>query len=351
MDTIREKFVFVIGAVSFGGAERVICNLANKFVENGDEVILVAVHDKGTAYQIDERVRIVNGIKGDHPLSKMMSFRKLIKKEKPKSILSFLTHINIFVILSTIGLQSKIVISERNDPYREPSQLIRRILRRLVYPLTDGIVLQTEQARDYFPDKVKKKSTVIPNPVFTKNGKAYEHRKNRIINVGRLVPQKRQDILIKAFKKINENFSYRLDIYGEGPEWDNLNCLISQLNLQESVTLHGTVSDLQNEIKDANIFVLSSDFEGMPNALIEAMSLGIPSISTDCPIGGPKELITHQINGLLIPTSNEKELVKSIELLIEDKQLWEKISKESIKINEKLSLDKISYRWRKYLLK
>lgn len=352
MNNKNEKFILIIGALSFGGAERVICNIANKLAEIGDEVVLIAVHNRESAYSIDKRVRVINGLSGKRPLSKLIALRKILKKEKPRATLSFLTHINLFAILATLGVDTKLVISERNDPAREPKNLVRRLMRKCLYPLSDGFVFQTEQAKDFFSKYIQDRSTVIPNPVFVDAVERPKTRKKKIINVGRLVHQKRQDDLIRTFKIINEIFpEYTLDIFGEGPEKENLNSLIKKLKLEHAVSLKGSVKDLHDQIKDASIFVLTSEFEGMPNALMEAMSLGIPCISTDCPVGGPRELIRHMENGLLVPVSDKEELVKAMEFLIKDKQMQDKISKESIKVLDDYSLGKISTMWRDFLLK
>lgn len=352
MDTKNEKFIFIIGALSFGGAERVICNIANKLAEIGDEVVLIAVHNRESAYSIDERVRVINGLSGKRPLSKLITLRRIVKEEKPKATLSFLTHINLFAILATLGVDTRLVISERNDPAREPKNLVRRLMRKFLYPLSDGFAFQTEQAKDFFSKYIQDRSTIIPNPVFVDAVEMPKTRKKKIVNVGRLVHQKRQDDLIRTFKIINEIFpDYTLDIFGEGPEKENLNSLIKSLKLEHAVSLKGSVKNLHDQIKDASIFVLTSDFEGMPNALMEAMALGIPCISTDCPVGGPRELIRHMENGLLVPVSDKKELVKAIELLIKNKQRQEKFSNESIKVLEDYSLEKISTQWREFLLK
>lgn len=352
MNNKSEKIILIIGALSFGGAERVICNIANKLAEIGDEVVLIAVHTRESAYSIDKRVRVINGLSGKRPLSKLVALRKILKKEKPRAALSFLTHINLFAILATLGVDTKLVISERNDPAREPKNLGRRLMRRLLYPLSDGFVFQTEQAKDFFSKYIQDRSAVIPNPVFLDAVERPKARKKKIVNVGRLVQQKRQDNLIRAFKIVNEMYpEYTLDIFGEGPEKENLNSLIKNLKLEHAVSLKGSVKNLHDQIKDASIFVLTSDFEGMPNVLMEAMALGIPCISTDCPVGGPRALISHMENGLLVPVSDNEELVEAIELLIKNKQMQEKFSKESIKVLEDYSLEKISAKWRDFLLK
>lgn len=346
------KIILIIGALVFGGAERVICNLANSFAYQGNEVILISIHNKGQAYDIDESVILINGLKGDNIISKLFSLRSIIKNEQPKVVLSFLTHINIFILISTIGLNCRVVISERNDPNREPKQFTRKILRKIIYPLADGVVFQTNQAQEYFSKRIQNKSVIIPNPIFIDDIYPVSKKEKRIVNVGRLVPQKRQDLLIKAFKRIHYKYpEYILEIYGDGPERNKLEELILDLGLHNNVILHGTVWNLHSKIKDAEIFVLTSDYEGMPNALMEAIALGIPSISTDCPIGGPSKIIKQKENGLLIPTSNIDEIVYAIELLITNQDLREKLSVNGLELRKEFSFEKISNKWRDFLIK
>jgi GalNAc-alpha-(1->4)-GalNAc-alpha-(1->3)-diNAcBac-PP-undecaprenol alpha-1,4-N-acetyl-D-galactosaminyltransferase len=346
----RKKYVFIIGALSFGGAERVICNLANEFSRNNHDVILIALHKREPSYMLNKEITVINGVNGNTPLLIAINLRKILKREKAQVVISFMTHINIVTIFSNLGLKSKVFISERSNPYMAPKQLTRKLLRDIFYPLASGVVFQTEDAQNYFSKKIKKKSVVIPNPVFIEEKLANFTKEKRIITVGRLVKPKRQDVLIKAFGKIYDKFPrYTLEIYGEGPEKENLNNLIAELDLEKSVFLRGVSKELHSKIRNAQLFVLTSEYEGMPNALMEAMALGIPSISTDCPIGGPKSVIDNMVNGILVPVNEEEKLVKSIDLLLSNEKLRNKISLESSKVKNNFSLQKIAKEWENFV--
>ena len=203
---------------------------------------------------------------------------------------------------------------------------------KILYPLADGFVFQTKEAQEYFDKKIQKKSVIIPNPINEEficepyNGE----REKKIVTVGRLEEQKNHKMLIKAFSKLPEGLSeYKLIIYGEGSLRPELEKQIKELNLLGRVFLPGQVDDVKNRIYKAGLFVLSSNYEGMPNALMEAMALGVPCASTDCPCGGPRFLIKNEYNGLLYNVNNELELKLAINKIIGDEELSKKISKNA----------------------
>lgn len=347
------KFLFVIGALTRGGAERVISNLANHFVEIGDDVTIITLSKKDISYEIDSSVDIINGINGNGQLMTILKLRKIIKNTKPDIALSFLTHINIATIIATIGLNIPVVVSERNDPKKMPPEISRKILRRLIYPVADGFVFQTKKSQEYFSKGIQRKSTIIPNPIFLNSRSNDLKNKNKeIVTVGRLVPHKNQQMIIRSFARIEKDFSdYTLHIYGDGDQREELNKLINKLNLKKKIFLHGETSLVHNKIRDSEIFILASDFEGMPNALMEAMALGLACISTDSPSGGPEFLIDNNKNGILIPVRDEDKLTEALHLLLHDKILREKISENAKEIYHSINPEEIYTEWRNYLTK
>ena len=170
-----------------------------------------------------------------------------------------------------------------------------------------------------------------------------------IVSAGRLAPQKNQKMLITAFSKIaNQYPDYNLTIYGEGALRQFLEQQISDLGLQERVFLPGNITDLHTQIKTSAFFVMSSDFEGMPNALIEAMALGLPCISTDCPCGGPKTLIREKENGLLIEVGDSDALADAMATLIENQSLAFEMGQNAVAIRDRLSMEMIGKEWVAY---
>lgn len=352
-----ERIAIVTNSLSLGGAERISILLANWLKSKDVEVALITLNkDKEKKYELDPSIHRIalNQDSNSSIVSTTKCLRKSIKKYNPSTILVMGVPLSIYVIPATIALKIPLIISERNDPSNFSGKKITRILSRLFMFYAKGYVFQTHGAMKYYPKIIQRKSAVIPNPIMVESmPEPYEgERTKRIVSVARLVPQKNQELLIKSFKKIADNYpDYTLIIYGDGSERNKLIKLVEQLNLKSRVRLPGAVNDIFNEILDAEIFVLSSDFEGMPNALIEAMALGIPCISTDCPSGGPATLITQMDNGILVPVGNVKEMENAIENLIIDRELAANLGKKAKEVINCLDKDKICKDWLDYFNK
>lgn len=217
-----------------------------------------------------------------------------------------------------------------------------------------GFIFQTEGAKKQYPQRIQQRSVVISNPiditVFPR--KTNEIKKKKIVSVGRLVPQKNHEMLVNVFSKISEDYpEYSLIIYGEGRERNSLQKLIDVHDLSSKVILAGVKEDVLRQINDAELFVMSSNFEGLPNALIEAMALGIPVISTNCPSGGPASLIKDGYNGLLVPVGDEYEMERAIRLLLNDKGYSSNMGKNAYYIRRLLDIDVIGSQWIDYIEK
>lgn len=310
-----------------------MANIANYLCNSGYEVHLVRdippdVEYDEYALQNSIKVHILDDKKRKGLVKqyiRIKKLRKLLQEETPDLILSFLGRPNMRMLTATLGLSVVKVVSVRNDPYYEYGKGVCRILAKALFYLADGVVFQTKDAAKYFPDKVQNKSTVIPNPVsqrFYNVVRQYEG-KLKIVNVGRLQPQKNQQLLIDAFHKIEDDFpDAELLIYGDGVLKDSL-----RKQEKSNIKLMGNIKEIENELASATIFVLSSDFEGMPNALMEAMAAGVPCISTDCPCGGPRFLIENEEQGILVPCGDIDALSNAMRKLLQNKQLRNQISK------------------------
>lgn len=347
------KAVFVFGAFSFGGAERVICNLANYFSDMGDEITLVTFHSREICYKLNKNIKILNGIGPKNKLLKIIELRKYLKKNKPDIVLSFLTQINIAAIIATIGTNIPLVISERNDPKSSPSNIVMRFMRQILYPLASGCVFQTKEAQEYYKQKIKDRSEIIPNPVDIKiKPNSFESRENKIILAGRMTEQKNQELAINAFLDLHHKFpEYTMHIYGDGPLRENIHELVIKNHMQERVFLEGQSNNLYDKLNESSIFILSSNYEGMPNVVMEAMALGNVVISTDCPCGGPKFLIQDRKNGFLFPVGDKDKLVEILNEVLNNKKLQFEVSNNAIKITEELNPEKVFKKWEKYLYK
>jgi glycosyltransferase involved in cell wall biosynthesis len=221
---------------------------------------------------------------------------------------------------------------------------------RLLMPQADGCVFQTEEEKRWFPQRLQKKGRIIMNQV-SDSFFAVRHTgpRHELVSVGRLNPQKNQALLIRAFARIAAQTQENLLLYGAGELRDELQKRIDSLGLSERVKLMGLSADVAGDIKDARAFVLSSDFEGVPNALLEAMALGLACISSDCPCGGPKELIADGVSGPLFPVGDREALSACLRRLLEDGETRRALARAAREKAEDFRPDTVFGRWENYV--
>ena len=352
------RILFCIDSLTKGGAERVVSNLANYLSAKEHTVKIVTFLDSAPQYELDKKIKFISIAGEGNRFQKLKNRTKSLKKEyasfNPDIILSFLPYASLVALLANRTLHKKIIVSVRNDPKIEYRSLKYKYLKAFLYPMADGFVMQTEEMKDYFSKKIQSKAVVIANPIneiFIKNYYSGE-REKVIVTVGRLYKQKNHKLLIDAFSKLPNQFhDYKLCIYGEGYLRKKLEQYIDKNGLKERVFLPGKVQDVPKAIKKAACFVLTSDYEGMPNALMEAMALGLPVISTDCPCGGPRYLIKNRINGILVKEKDVNGISNAIKMILSDQVLAEKMGKEAATIAKTLSPAKVNKKWEDYLFK
>ncbi len=315
------KITFVIGGMSRGGAERVISILANYYAEFGWNVDIVVLLFNKVEYKLNNKIHLIDmTMKTQNKITSaarwVLLFRNYVKRNDPDVIVSFVARINVVVLLATLGLGKKIIISERNDPAMDGRSRFLDTVTKVVYKKAKRIVFQTKRAANHFKGTILKNSVIISNPIAVECP-AHDRTNNKIVAVGRLAEQKNQKMLIDAFSDVVKKYpEYKLWIYGEGTLRNQLETKIKELHLENKVFLPGNIPDIHQNIADAAMFVLSSNYEGLSNALLEAMMMGIPCISTEC--AGSDEYIKNGINGLLVPVGDKEKMVVAIERLIED---------------------------------
>lgn len=343
------RIIFVIPSMSGGGAERVVANLSEELVIKGKEVTILMTSGEKVDYELDNSIKLVccgDETKGSIKkiINRLIILRKFIKDNQNAGFICMETNSNLYMLLSSVGLHINMIVSERNDPNRYNHTLIRNVIYRL---LARKIVFQTEDAKACIKLSVNAIARVIANPLRDNLPKILEGEKSKkIVAVGRLEPQKNYNLLLKAFKKALVSIpDYILRIYGKGYMEKEIADLAMTLGISDKVQFMGFISEPWMDARKDDIYVLSSDYEGMPNALIEAMGMGMPVISTDCPIGGPKELIEDGVNGLLVPVGDEEALCEAMLRLARDGELRERLSKEAIRIREKLNVSNIASQW------
>lgn len=354
------KIAFYINAIHEGGAERVMVNLANEFADEGDEIILITsfkdsweypYSDKIKRYILEDKPTINSKLKRN--IKRVTSLRKILKIESPDCLVSFMAEPNFRAIVASLGLENKVIISVRNDPKMEYPGFIGEILAKSLLPLADGCIFQTTDAQKWFPKRLQKKSIIIYNAVkdeFFNTERDVEE--NTVVTCGRLEEQKNHKMLINAFELVvKEHKKAKLLIYGEGLLRNELLEMIANKGLNDNIKLCGNSDNIPEVLSKAEIFVLSSDYEGMPNALMEALAVGVPSISTDCPCGGPATLLENGYNGILIPVGDSNELASSLSHLLSSKQIAEDMGKRARLQSSKFIPSKIHKEWYEFIKK
>ena len=325
------KVVCYINKLGGGGAERVMSVLANGLYRSGHDITLVTDYSVSDTYPLDPSIQhiVLDGAftgatkKGriQRTVRRIFQLRRICRNLQADIVISFMRDSNFRAILATLFLSTKSLISVRVDPKIGYKKCSTAILARSLYPLADGCVFQTPDAQAWFPEPIQRKSRIILNPVsdsfYSTCGEPL--REKRVVSCGRLEHQKRFDLLINAFARVCDDFpEFTLEIYGTGKLEETLQAQINSIHRQERIKLMGRCSDVPNTIRDASLFVLSSDFEGLPNALMEAMALGLPVISTDCGGGGARALIENEVDGLIIPCDNAEALSEAIYSSLKD---------------------------------
>lgn len=353
------KLVFVCHGAGNGGAERVITSLATEFSIRGYEVNLVTTKEEENVYAFSKSVHHhVIDAKGKWAISRtyyrVKQLHYIIKKLKPDCIISFSTIPNLQAIVARIGTKAKLIISERTDPSRYPSSKTGKVLRQILYPLADTIVFQTKDAMNYFPASIRNKGVLIANPIRDDLPDRFEGiRKKIIVGIGSLGAQKHWMVALKAaeifFQRHEE---YIFEIFGEGPDKEQLQKYINESSiLRPRVFLKGFSSRAVEEMNDCKMYISSSDYEGISNAMLEALATGVPVVCTDCPVGGARQYIKDSINGFLVPVDDPVSLSKAMSSLADDESLCNSFSVNSVSIKNELKMDTIIGLWEKEILK
>ena len=360
------NIALVIHGLGPGGAERTMTTLANAWADRGNTVTLISFDDGTTppAFALDPRIkRRTLSLRGSslhfvHAIianfTRVRHLRSVLRQENPDVTISFITATNIVTILATLGARTPLIVSERVDPNAHRLTGIWATLRLVLYRFADAVVVQGEQIVGALPPSIRPLAHVIPNPVTqpidVQNSSApvkdiLHTDRNRIVGLGRLVPQKGFDVLIRAFAAIAERFpDWDLIIWGEGEQRPTLEYLIQELGMEERAKLPGVTAQPAAAFASADLFVLSSRYEGFPNALAEAMACGLPVVATDCP-SGPAEIIRNNVDGILVAPDDVEALAETIGQLIADGSMRASLAERASEITARFSVDDIIGRW------
>ena len=345
---------FYIGSLKKGGAERVFVNLASWFLARGYEVTMVTQYQKENEYELPEGVtRVLSDLTPEEEGGRLgnlfrryRKLRRIFKETGADLVLSTIGKNNFMAILTNAFLPTKVVVSVVAEPTEEYPNALMRFLAKTLFYFADGIVMQTTDAVRFFQKSLQKKCVILKNSL---NPDFVRARPQDIVAVGRMDDNKNQRMAIRAFEKIAGQFpEARLILYGDGPLRETLQTEVSKSPLAGRVLFPGRVTDVPERIGKAYAFVLTSFTEGMPNTLIEAMSLGLACISTDCPCGGPRDLIRDGENGFLVPVNDAEALARRLAGLLSDPEKTGRIGKEAAKLGQAYAPEKVNAEWERY---
>lgn len=410
MDNYNNKktkhIALYIGSLAKGGAERVFVNLAEYFASRGYRVSFVTIFRSPNEYDLCGKqapatgtedlipgtdIRFVpmnkeainalstsnwqgavtryysdindnaaleissnGGSRAADFIKRHKKLRKIWKTLKPDLILSCNGKNNLMALASAKGLSIPVAAYVIAMPELEYPGRAMRMGVNLLFPKAKGVILQTERSRSFFPASVQKKARILHNMVRDEylNGDVpdYESRQKLILAVGRVDDNKRHDLMIRAFARISKNFpEYTLLICGDGPDRKKMLDLATDLNISDKVSMPGVVTDIKSKLLQASIFLHTSDTEGMPNALLEAMCTGLACIATDCPCGGPAMLIDSHKNGILIPVGDEDALTREMTEVLKDPAYAKSLGNNALKIRDEYSVQNVFEEWENYI--
>lgn len=350
----------VISSMQGGGAERVMATMATYWTEREWDVTVITADDGSLPdfYPLPDRVRRMRlgiawnrGRLADTFLKSVRLHRQLrhaIRQLRPDAIISFMSIDNVRTLLAAAGTGIPVLVAERNDPAREPLRQPWRTMRRLLYSNAAAVVTQTEDAAMFFRPRLDATLHVIPNPVALPPPEApppFAVPTPCIVSVGRLYPQKGFDLLLRAFGSVADRHpEWNLLILGEGDSRTELQQLGAELGIAERIFLPGRTKDPWSILRRSEFFVLSSRYEGFPNALCEAMACGLPVIATDCR-SGPRDIITHEHDGLLVKVEDVAALASAMDRLISDPALRRRLAAEAPRIVDRFRLERVMETW------
>lgn len=319
------KILFYINSIYRGGAERVMVNLANMFAQKY-EVVFVTLKEQPNEYELSGVKRYSLNMRGKkHSLDFLRSaqiishLREILKNEEPDVIITFIELDSLVMYISKLFLKIPQIVSIIYNPYVGLSQTHKKIIYKSLYSHVDGCIFQTKNAKTFFSLKIQKKSTIINNLIDARLFDIITTDKRKdIICVGRLTSGKSWEIAIKAFSLVSDEVEDQLIIYGEGEERTRLNEYIETLGLTERVILAGITTDTAKAIANAKLFLFSSKHEGLPNALIEALILGTPCVSTKFSGGSAEMLIESGVNGILVSIGDSEAMAKAMLKILGD---------------------------------
>lgn len=363
----RPSLVLVGSSMAAGGAERVLSTLANGWADRLQVTLVTLASADEDFYRIDDRVRRVGlSVTGQsrgltHAISTNMDrirrLESVVREVRASVVISFLMQVNVVAIAAARRAGVPILISERIDPRYHKDPLIWRVMRRIAYPFADAVVAQTESVAHWLGRVVpRRRVMVIPNPVAHPDVQTIPDveaplaDRRYLVAMGRLTEQKGFDMLLDAFARSASCRTFDLVIVGEGQDRLALERQASALGLSGRVHFIGQVADARPYLKGASLFVLSSRYEGFPNALLEGMAMGLPAVAFDCP-SGVREIVRHNIDGLLVAPNQVMELSRAIDELLRDEANRKQMGLAAREVSQRFALSRVLNAWEAAMLR
>ncbi len=360
---MKKTLLFVTSSLSYGGAAKVLCFVATSLGEMGYDVHIANIMSTDTKVEqklpdyITVHAASSDMRRGVRRLNQLAKVTKIAKNIGADVIIGFTYYPNLIASIVGKKLQIKSIISERGDPYTTIGNDVASKLLLSVINSASGAVFQTDGAMQFYGRKLRERGRVIPNPIFLPAEGVPERNtlkiKKTVVSVGRLHnAQKRCDVMIKAFSLFSETHpEYVLRLIGDGPDERAIRDLCRDLKIEDKVCFEGKSKQPMKDIVNDGMFLITSDYEGISNALLEAMAVGLPCVSTDHSPGGGRFLITNRKNGLLAPTGNIEKLAEAMCLFAEDKSFAESCGRKAKEVTTRFAPEKIIEEWDAYIMK
>ena len=363
MNNKKTKITLVISTLTCGGAERVLVLLAKGFIAQGFQVSVITLDNKSNDFYhlpseinrlaldiMSESSNVVETLKNN--FKRIAILRKAIQSTKPGLVISFLRLTNIITIFALLGVSYPVIVTEHNDPKVFSYGKLRETLRRWTYPYCSMVVSVSKGVDNALEPLSKNKRAVIYNPIIIQENEtneslpsAVDPNKNWIVSMGRLTKQKGFDLLLQAFQKVaNQHPNWQLIILGQGELRAQLEKMRDDLGLSSQVVFTGSLRNPFKVLRKAQLFVMGSRNEGFPMAHGEALACGVPVIATDCP-SGPREMIRHNIDGLLVANQDISALATAMNNLMSDEDERQRLASKAAEVTERFNLEKIVTEW------
>lgn len=352
------RIMFVTNSIGFGGAAKMLCFIAQSLSERGHTVVIsnLKMTEDVSGYErpVSDEIELIK-IQATSRLGQVREIYKYARRFKTEIIIGFTLMPNFLAKITSDLLGIPSIISERGDPYRTISNSLKSRIILSFINRSKGGVFQTDGAKEFYGERLQKRSKVIPNPVFIYDDfseKIPEERKKTIVSVGRLDNfQKRYDVMLEAFKFLHQKYpEYTLKLYGRGTDEKRIQNWVKEWGLIDSVEFMGLTTEPMKDIFLDGMFLITSDYEGISNSLLEAMAVGLPVVSTDSTPGGARMVIVDHENGLLVPPGEPQKIAAAMQEYIEKPELARRCGIKAREVINRFAPEKIVDEWENYIL-